>query len=190
MPLSIDRLTATPTTIEMGGRTLRLAPLTLSDMGALQAWIHAQLPDPIALARRLAEGMPPEVQTELLRDAFRHALAARKTHLLGTPEADEMIATLPGFVQVLSLMCRANHPELTPDDLAPLVGGLGRDEINRITLHAFGIEPTADELAGAAAPPAGGTNGRTNGDGVGDPKAVTVPVPAAGAAAAPPTTNS
>lgn len=172
MPLGIDQLTATPQTIELGGRPYRLSPLTLADMGELQAWIHAQLPDPVALARRLAEGMAPEVQERILNRAFDHEMAARKTHMLGTEEADLMLATLPGFVRVLALMCRAHHPEATPDVLAPLVGGLDKDQINRIVLHAFGITPAPGDLAG-------------QGPGAGDPKGPG----GAGAGAVPPTTR-
>jgi hypothetical protein len=163
MPLGIDELTAAPRTIELGGRRLQLSPLTLADMGVLQAWIHAQLPDPVALARRLAEGMPVEVQTELLRDAFKHAMAARRTHLIGTDEADELLATMAGFLEILGLTLKAHHPEMTRDVLGPLVGGLTRDQINEVTAHAFGVRMAPADLPGAGTPdpkgPAVGSNG-------------------------------
>lgn len=162
MPVGIDTLTAAPRTIELGGRQLRLAPLTHGDLGVLQAWIHSQLPDPVALARRLAEGMPEAVQEKILNRAFDQVMGARKTHMLGTAEADGIIATMDGFTQILALMCRAYHPEMTADVLAPLVNGLGRDQINAITWHAFGITPSRAEVVGADA---GGDGG------AGDPKA-------------------
>lgn len=169
MPVGIDTLTATPQTIELGGRPLRLTPLTATDLGHLQAWIHAQLPDPIAVAQRLAAGMPESVQEKILNRAFDQVMSARKTHMIGTDEADEYIASVQGFTQILALMCKAYHPEMTADVLAPLVSGLGKDQINAISWHAFGITPRRSEVTGVAP----GANGDANAGagGAGDPKA-------------------
>jgi len=161
MPPGIDTLTAAPMTIDIGGRPLRIAPLTLADLGMLQAWVNAQLPDPVAIARRLAEGFPPEVQSEVLREAYRDARESKRSAALGTLEADAILGTTDGLAEVLALGLRKHQPEMARGDVAKLLDVLAPGDLDRIMSHAFGDEMGAVAVgpkAPPAAPPAGGAS--------------------------------
>jgi hypothetical protein len=140
MSQSVDQWTAQPRMIELGGRSLRVSPLTVEDLGAYQAWIYSQLPDAAAVARRFAEGLPPSVQAEMGREAIREDRAARLAHRIGMPAAGEMMQGLMGVVELLYLATRRHHPDLTRDDLPALILAGGAGAIDRVSAHAFGVD--------------------------------------------------
>lgn len=150
MSLSVDQLTARPKTIEIGGRVLQVTPLTIDDLGSLQAWIYAQLPDPVASARRMGEGMPASAQDGLFREALKEDRSARMAYRIGTPGASELIQSLLGLVEMLYLGTRKHHPELAKDELPALIMKATSDGIDRVTSHAFGVG--ADDPGGASDP--------------------------------------
>jgi hypothetical protein len=161
MSMSVDQLTAQPRTIELGGRTLKISPLTIDDFGALQAWIYSQLPDPITSARRMAEGLPPTALGELFREAAREERASRLAHRIGTAGAGEMLQGLLGVVELLYLTARRHHPDLTRDELPALILSAGADGIDRVSAHAFGVEAgegDADPKAGGVPAPSSSTS--------------------------------
>jgi hypothetical protein len=153
MPLGIDELTAQPRAIDLGGRSLRLSPLTLDDLGVLQAWIYSQLPDPHEAARRMGAGAPADVQSALFREAAREDRAARAEHRIGMPEATALIQGLFGVVEVLYLATRRHHPDLAKDDLPSLIMAAGAEKVDRVTAHAFGLEGDGDDGDAAVAGP-------------------------------------
>lgn len=165
MPTGIDTLTAAPMTIEIGGRPLRIAPLTLADLGRLQIWIDAQLiaqmPDPIAIARRLTEGFPVQVQSELLGQALRDACDARNakpTVPIGTPEAMEIAGTIDGIKEMLMLSLKKYQPDMSRDDVAGLMDSLLPGDLDAIFAHIFGTEGPPGPKAETPEAGAGGEN--------------------------------
>jgi hypothetical protein len=186
--IGLDTLTAAPLTIELGGRPLRIAPLTIADLGELQAWINAQLianaPDPIAIARRLAEGFPPEVQSELLREAYRDARDAREarpTAPIGTSEAFAVTGTAAGVKEILALALRKHQPDLTAEDLDGIVGSLLPGDLDYLFAHAFGTErPDGPKARGAGADATGPPTGPPSIGGSASPPTDSAPSRSAG----------
>lgn len=106
--------TAVGSRITLGGKEYTLAQLTLADLAELEQWVFSKLPDPIQVARELAEGLPTDLAKEILLAAYEDVKAgARK---LGTPEAIGLLRTQSGMVQMLYLHGRKNQPWMTIED--------------------------------------------------------------------------
>lgn len=156
-------MTGAPNEIELGGRTFKLSPLTVADLGELQAWVLAQLPDPIAVARQLAEGQPAEIAKEILLSAYEDTRNGARR--LGSAEANAALKSLAGFRELLYLHGRKHHPEMTREAWEALLTAALRDEITvlsaRLAEENGGAIPDPKAGAGAAssAPPTGPPTG-------------------------------
>ena len=49
-------------TITIAGKTYRLAPLTVAQLGELERWVMSRTRDPIEIARELAKDMPQDLR--------------------------------------------------------------------------------------------------------------------------------
>lgn len=121
MPETLDAQTASGAgaKVTLGGRELTLHPLTVGDLGDLQAWVHTQLPDPIKVAKELAEGLPAEVAKELALNAYEDVRSGARR--LGSPEAVQLLNTLQGWRELLFLHGRKGQPSMTRDDWESVV---------------------------------------------------------------------
>jgi hypothetical protein len=110
MPETLATVTAAESVVAIGGRSYRLAPLTVRDYGELEARLVSQRPDPLEQAADALSKFPPEQQETVLREALARADAASRV------SADALHAycrTRDGLSYVLWLMLRRSQPELT-----------------------------------------------------------------------------
>jgi hypothetical protein len=113
---TIADLAGTPMRIVAGGEAHEFHPLTVADMGDLQAWVDGQFPDPFDVARRqIARGDMPQAQQRYILELAMNA-AVRAPHLIGTPEADALISSADGLVYMLYLGVRKAEPDFTVED--------------------------------------------------------------------------
>jgi hypothetical protein len=117
-PLSVD------------GATYLLYPLTIADLGELQAWVEAQWPDPLLKVRERLDEFPPALQRELVREAA--ALAARPKPRIGTPEADALVFSAAGWQEIAYLSIRKGRPDFTREQAARLCARLTEGELARV----------------------------------------------------------
>jgi len=127
----LNQLTAAHHAVEIGGRTYRLAPLTLRDYGEIENRVASRRPDPVAVVRRSLDGLSPAQQEFLLGRAYDKAVAARRAT---ADEIDQWKRTPDGFCYLFWLMVRQEHPAMTLEQAAELVEQLAgevREEVAR-----------------------------------------------------------
>ena len=125
-------LNGQPKTVKLGDKEYKLFPLALEDFGALQSWINAQFPDPLMVAAdAIASGRFNVTQQQfLLKNAQEQAL--RPKHLIGTPEATELLMSLDGTKQILALSIRKGDPEFTDEQANEFFKALTPEEILKV----------------------------------------------------------
>jgi hypothetical protein len=117
---SLSNLTAQPRKLTVAGQSYDLHPLTLDDLGQLQAWIDGQFPDPFEVIRdAIARNNYTVAQQQYL---FGQAMemATRPRRLIGTPEADRLLQSLDGTKKLLTLSIRKGRPEFTDGEAEDL----------------------------------------------------------------------
>ncbi len=177
----IASLTAQPTMLRLGGAVYAVHPLTVADFGKLQAWIDRQTPDPFDVVdRRIslgklvvgpdgAESRVPYAMGEkqhFYKLAADLSVAGRK--LIGTPEADELLRSVPGMVEQLYLSISKGDPSVTREKCQEIV-----DNISAVQVQRLGAATNADLVMSGEAPKGG----------PGEPTAGTTPTPTTPASA-------
>lgn len=151
-------LTAAPRPLTIGGQTYQLHPLTIGDLGRLQAWLETQLPDPVAAAlKHCTPDVPVATQKFMLAEAI--AQASKPRIKLGTPEADVLINSFGGVCEMLILSIRKGDSNFNRDDAERLFDVMTPADIVRA------MSLTGTDLVMSGADP--------------DPKATTTPTPTA-----------
>jgi hypothetical protein len=91
-------------------------PLTVDEFAEFQGWIDAQFPDPFAVASQaLAKGdFTVPQQQHILNRAMD--LASQPKHPIGTPEADRLLLSFEGSLQMLWKAIRKGRPEFTAEE--------------------------------------------------------------------------
>lgn len=146
------------TPLKVGDTVYKQAPLTLAQMGELESWIKSQFPDPIETAKKMAEGLPLELARDVIARGQEQALNPR--WCLGTASAGQVLRSMSGMVEMLSLQLKKHHPELTRDDIVRIVetvyaeaeeeGDTPEDVAEKAQAVAFCHDPsdiTAESLA-------------------------------------------
>jgi hypothetical protein len=161
-------VTATPRALRIGGEEHRLSPLTVDDFGELQAWVDSQFPDPFEVANAvIARGDYTVPQQQFF---YRLAMeqSTRGKRLIGSsPEADDMVRSLEGTIQLLWISVRKAEPGFTPDDAVRLRKKMSFGDIARVfqVTNADMVlsDPKASPPAGGTAPKASRRRGSTGG---------------------------
>lgn len=120
-------------TLAAGGREYRIYDLSCRDLGALQQWIDAQFPDPLAALLPHLDRMPVEVAKFAVREAQQQA--ARPRPKLGLAEADILLATVAGMLEVAYLGIRKGDPTFTRADWEALLPQLTPDLLMSAKVH-------------------------------------------------------
>jgi hypothetical protein len=101
-------------------------PLSFGEDGELQRWIDSCFPDPYAKAwdaiqRQRDKGKPFNTAQEkhILSDAARLAMQPR--HMIGTPEADELLMSIEGLKRVVLHGIRKGDPTFDEEKAERLV---------------------------------------------------------------------
>lgn len=120
MDPTVASLTAQPRPLKVRiagvERTYLIHPLTIDDLGQLQAWVDSQFPDPFAVvAKTIREGDYTVPQQQFLMSQAM-ALAVQPRHAIGSPEADRvLLGTLAGTCELLKLAIRKGR-ELSDEE--------------------------------------------------------------------------
>ena len=117
---NLTDLTARPRPLTVRGRTYWIHPFTIDDFSQLQGWVDQQFPDPFEVVRAELDRRQYNVpqQQFLLERALERATRGRR--LVGSPEADAVVNSLPGMQQVLCIAIRKGDPTFTETDAKEL----------------------------------------------------------------------
>lgn len=112
--------------ITIGGKTYRIHPLGLRDHAALKAWVAEQFPDPIALVdEAIARGNYTMArQQHMIKTAIE--IASRPKPALNSPEAQALLDSPEGLVELFYLSVKRGDPSFTREqamDAADLTAG-------------------------------------------------------------------
>jgi hypothetical protein len=120
-------------------RTYEVYPLTLDDLGRLQAWVDAQFPDPFAAVQAAIDRGNYTVPQQhfLLRTAAE--LATSRRRLIGTAEADALLVSIDGVKEILKLAIRKGRPEFSDDEARELFLHMGMADLEAL-FGATGVE--------------------------------------------------
>lgn len=114
-----------PRPLRAAGRSWRLWPLRLLDLGDLQAWLYDQLPDPLPAVLAATAGLGRGARSFALRHAVARRRESRAT--FGTPAADQLCSSVDGLTEVLWLSVRRGRPRFGRHGAARLYDALGHD---------------------------------------------------------------
>jgi len=119
----VASLTGCPHTVKLGGAPFQVYPLTIQDLGTLQAWVDGQFPDPFDTVNQEIErgrfalgddGKPTRVPYSVAQQQYMLKCAMEQKekgkHLIGTPEADSKLHTMEGVKQLLLVSIRKGDP--------------------------------------------------------------------------------
>jgi hypothetical protein len=129
---------AIPQTVNVGGRSLRLRPLTLADYAEIEQRIIAGRPDPLAeIAARLAGASPDERRAALEQLLDKLGGSGQ----VSMAELDQWWQTSAGLCRRFWLMVRSEHPDMTLADAAGRlaeIGAAGRAALARRIVALYG----------------------------------------------------
>lgn len=129
---NIATLTAQPQFLRIDDKEYRIHPLTFADLGELQTWIDAQFPDPFeVVSKAIKSGNFNYAQQQFMLDKAIEK-ATRPRHLLGSPEADELLLSVEGYKQVLLLSIRKGDPSFTDADADALFQKMTQADIAKL----------------------------------------------------------
>jgi hypothetical protein len=101
-------------------REYQVYPLTVEELASLQGWVDAQFPDPFAtVSEAIKKHDFPVSQQEYLLDRAVAASVLHR-HPIGTPEADRMLFSFEGTLQLIWLAIRKGKPDLTDAEVKEL----------------------------------------------------------------------
>lgn len=136
---NLASLTAQPRPLKIGDIEYMAHPLTMDDLGALQAWIDRQRPDPFDVVNAaIAKGNYSMAQQQfLLKAALEESRKPRM--LIGSSEADELIGSVEGIKHVLYLSIKKSRPDFTEADADILFSSLTSVDIAK-TYNVTGLD--------------------------------------------------
>jgi hypothetical protein len=131
---NIATLTAQPQSLVVDGKEYKVYPLTFADLGELQTWIDSQFPDPFeVVSKAMKSGNFNYAQQQyMLSQAIEKA--TRPKHLLGTPEADELLMSMEGAKKTLTLSIRRGNPAFTDEEADKLFSKLTEADVAKIAV--------------------------------------------------------
>lgn len=131
---SIASLTRQPVLLKVDGieQAYEIHPLVVDDFGKLQAWIDSQFPDPfviVDLAIKQGSYTIPQQQF-LMQQAFN--AASNPKHPIGTPEADRLLQSMAGVLEMLKISIRKGRPEFSDDEAKKLYMHMGLGHLHSV----------------------------------------------------------
>lgn len=151
---ALSAITAPSHLVTIGGTPYRVSPLSYNLLGELEAWINRQLPDPIAMAKKMAEGLPDKQAEAVIMEGFRMAMLGPVR--IQSPEAARVIESPAGGSYVLWLSLRTHQPNLMLADMERLVDSLSPADFAALQKLIFDEDqaPKSPAATGTTATPA------------------------------------
>lgn len=142
-----------PWSITLGGRDVRVANLTIRELGALERWLEQHVPRPTEEAKARFTGLDKEQRDEI----WRAAVAADQSWppFPASPEAQRYLTRdAEGLKIFLSTCLKGHNPTLSDHDIDAIGDKITADELYILRRVAFGdseIDPKALQAAIRAA---------------------------------------
>jgi len=122
----LNRATAAPQLMELGGETYEIHPLTMQDFGMLENAYLERKPNPLKAVVELKGQLPDDDYKELLERAYKDATKANKA----TPdEIQEWLETREGITMSMWLSIRKGRKDFTMDDCELLITEIGEKQL-------------------------------------------------------------
>lgn len=112
--VDVSTAMASPGTVTLAGKKYRLTPLKQREWGEFERWLKDSY---LELAKRNVRGMEGEDRDLLLKHAFDRAALIT----FQSSEAINAMETFDGAVKLVWLSLRAEHPDLTEENVATLL---------------------------------------------------------------------
>ena len=144
-------------TFTVAGKDYTLTRPTPTDLDAWQKWATAQLPDPVREALELLPQLPKELQAQVLQDALAEK---RKRNTGQSADAQALLQTPAGVMFFFRRLFIRNHPTLTDEEIADVLGSLeaeqGSEQVEALFHSLLGVKDEAHRpgAAGNSAGPA------------------------------------
>ncbi len=121
-PLNIDDLLDNEWTQTIGGTEYKFHALVARHWAKVYTRLKRDQPDPIAIARELALGLPSEERKEIFKQAYADAIKTREP---STDTVQVWRESVPGQYYQFHLALSDNHPDLSEADTAAIMDRLG-----------------------------------------------------------------
>jgi hypothetical protein len=139
--MALDLLCGSPTEIDLGGKSFRVGPLKLRELGELQAFVRKVVPKPTEAVKPLLEGLTADERKALLAEA-----RAEERHwppAIGTRAGNAPVLTTPeGQRLFLRVLIGKHQPGFSNEDAEELMGILAEEDFGVLVGLAFGDEGT------------------------------------------------
>src|SRR5947209_7356353 len=109
--------------LKLKDRTFTLADFDERLAKQILAWCKDKLPDPLIAIKDILKDFPPKLQAEMVKEAMTER---RMPLTLDNPQVQALLKTPEGLEQVMMLMFKRHHPELTPEQ----VWAIHKDAVN------------------------------------------------------------
>lgn len=119
---NLARLSGQPIPLTIGEKTYQIYPLTLAELGKLQAWVDAQYRDPVEIAEEHMEGRSMAQQKFLMSIALEQA--AKPKPRIGSDEAGELLRSIRGTMEIIYLGIQKGDPDFTHEQAMAVLGDL------------------------------------------------------------------
>jgi len=135
--LDLTELTDEPElTAEIGGKIYRFSELPIGHLAKLQAWIKANVPDPLVALRERLAGYPDAVAAQVAAETRREAPSWPP--MVGTSEAAvALMGTQQGQVYSLWIGLTVHQPASTIEDADRLYRALKRARDGKLVKRIF-----------------------------------------------------
>lgn len=135
------------TQITVGQKTYKLARLTRGIMHEFAEWAKSQIPNPLNV---VAEKLPlfdkyPHLQDMMVKQAVKDS----KTYGdVNSHEVQAIAGSMDGQIKMVTLLLKANHPEVTEDEAFEIAMQFSREEKDRkINAQAKKLKQEQPELS-------------------------------------------
>jgi len=105
--------------LQLGGKTYYAKPPGRAELEEMEQFILANRRSPLEIAKEQLDGLPVELQKQLLRDALAQESSMRDS--ISEIEFAAALDTREGAAKMFWLMLRANHPEVKQEDVMGLI---------------------------------------------------------------------
>jgi hypothetical protein len=119
-------VTAAPIEIELGGKTFKMRPLSIADLGEFENWVRQKI---ISNAMHAARDLPARDRRDLTSEAIRRDLISEAISIASSVtydsrEAQGMMQSIEGAGELVCLSLRREHPDITREQVVGMLANV------------------------------------------------------------------
>lgn len=136
--MDLTELTDEPElTVTIAGKTLHFSELRIGSLAKLQAWIKANIPDPLVSLRERLKGYPESAIAQVTAEARRET--PNWPPVIGTNQAAiVLMGSLEGQVQALWVGLQFHQPGTTFEDAERVYWAMKRSRDEKLVKRIYG----------------------------------------------------